>query len=138
MQPSRSEEGRQPGHQAHVLLVDDDALMRTLARTLLEKSGFNVSEAVDGAQALRCLDAGDVYDVVVLDLYMPEVGGDEVLRYVRSNTKTADLPVIILTGSEGGEMEAILLDQGADDYIRKPIDPQGFISSVRGVLDRDS
>jgi type II secretory ATPase GspE/PulE/Tfp pilus assembly ATPase PilB-like protein/ActR/RegA family two-component response regulator len=122
--------------RTHVLIVDDDLVIRRLARTLLEKSGIKVSEAVDGAAALEHLRSGRLYDLMVLDLNMPEVNGDEVLRRVRGSAATAGLPVVILTGSDGGEMEVKLMEEGADDYIRKPIDPPRFVARIKAALRR--
>ena len=115
-------------------MVDDDTVIRRLARALLEKNGFRVSEAVDGAAALEHLEAGHAYDLVVLDLNMPELDGLEVLRRVRGNVSTAGLPIIVLTGSDGGAMEVKLMDEGADDYIRKPIDPHEFVARIEAAL----
>ena len=122
--------------QTHVLVVDDDMVIRKLARTLLEKNGYRVSEAVDGAAALADLEAGHAYDLMVLDLNMPQMDGHEVLRQVRHDVHTAGLPVVILTGSDGGDMEVKLMDEGADDYIRKPIDPPRFLSRIKATLRR--
>lgn len=120
--------------QTHILVVDDDTVIRKLARALLEKNGFRVSEAVDGAAALEHLEAGHAYDLVVLDLNMPELDGLEVLRRVRGNVSTAGLPIIVLTGSDGGAMEVKLMDEGADGYIRKPIDPHEFVARIEAAL----
>lgn len=76
------------------------------------------------------------YDLMVLDLDMPKLGGREVLRRVRSSVATAGLPVVILTGSEDHEAEAQLMEEGADDYIRKPIDPPRFIARIKAALRR--
>lgn len=121
---------------AHVLLVDDDAVNRTIARVLLEKGGFRVSEADDGIAALECLAATSDVRLMVLDLDMPRLGGLEVLQRLRGTVVTATLPVIVLTGSttEASELEAMEL--GADDYVRKPVDPARFLARVKAVLRR--
>jgi DNA-binding response OmpR family regulator len=67
---------------------------------------------------------------------MPSMSGHDVLMRLRSNPATAALPVIVLTGSEAREDEAALMDAGADDYIKKPIDPARFVARVRAVLRR--
>jgi len=122
--------------RTHVLVVDDDKLMRMLVRAVLEKAGFKVSEAVDGATALEYLEAGHACDLLVLDLYMPELDGHEVLRRVRANADTARLPIVILTGSDGGEIQARLMAEGADDYVKKPIDTLEFADHMKEVLQR--
>lgn len=121
-----------------VLVVDDDAVTRKLSRTLLEAQQFEVHEAVDGEEALRRLREDGAVHLVMLDLNMPKVDGRAVLAEVRSDERFADLPVIILTGSEGPETESELMDRGADDYIRKPIDPPRFVARVKAALRRAS
>jgi type II secretory ATPase GspE/PulE/Tfp pilus assembly ATPase PilB-like protein/ActR/RegA family two-component response regulator len=119
-----------------VLLVDDDPIIRRLARTLLEKIPVRVSEADDGPVSLAMIEAGNDFSLMILDLDMPSMSGHEVLVRLRSNAATAALPVIVLTGRESREDEAALMDAGADDYIKKPIDPSRFVARVRAVLRR--
>jgi len=120
----------------HVLVVDDDAVVRSLSRTLLEKAGMRVTEAATGRMALDALAAGHDVDLMILDLDLPEVYGIDVLRQVRGNVATVGLPVVVLTGSEehGGEVQ--VMEAGADDYVRKPLDPARFIARVKSVLRR--
>jgi CheY-like chemotaxis protein len=120
----------------HILVVDDDAVSRSLARSLLEKSGFRVTEAGDGAAAMDRVGQSDGFALVILDLDMPRMGGREVLERIRSTTATARLPVVVLTGAESGEVEIELMDRGADDYIRKPIDPMRFVARIKAALRR--
>lgn len=119
-----------------VLLVDDDPIIRRLARALLEKIPVKVSDADDGPLALALIEAGNEFSLMILDLDMPSLGGHDVLVRLRSNPATAALPVIVLTGSEARGDEAALMDAGADDYIKKPIDPARFVARVRAMLRR--
>jgi type IV pilus assembly protein PilB len=121
--------------RARVLIVDDDAVSRRLARVLLEAQNLDVREAADGDEGLRRI-AEDGADLVLLDLGMPNVDGREMLARVRANPQSATLPVLVLTGSEDAETEAELMEKGADDYIRKPIDPTRFVARVRAALRR--
>ncbi len=131
------EEGPTPGPaKQHILVVDDDAVSRSLARSLLEKNGFRVTEAGDGAAAMEQLAGGDGFALVVLDLDMPRMGGREVLERLRAAPETVRLPVVVLTGSETGETEIELMDRGADDYIRKPIDALRFVARIKAALRR--
>ena len=122
--------------EPHILVVDDDSVARRIARRTLEQAGYKVSESADGETALRRLREDDPYSLVVLDLDMPHVGGREVVREVRNSAATAGLPVLVLTGTEGAGSEIELIDAGADDYLRKPLDPPRFISRVKAVLRR--
>ncbi len=120
----------------HILLVDDDVVIRKTARKLLENQGFVVVEAADGDAALKRLQTDDSVDMMVLDLGLPKLGGREVLRAVRKDAKTAGLPVVVLTGETEERLESQLMDEGADDYINKPIDPKRFVARVKAALRR--
>jgi CheY-like chemotaxis protein len=122
----------------HILVVDDDAVNRSLARSLLEKNGFRVTEAGDGAVAMERIAQSDAFALVILDLDMPRMGGREVLERLRSTAGTARLPVVVLTGTEAGEVEIELMERGADDYLRKPIDPMRFVARVKAALRRSA
>jgi two-component system response regulator TctD len=91
---------------------------------------------VDGVAALDRLASPDDYALVILDLNMPKLDGCEVLSRLRSSVATAGLPVVVLTGSGDVETEVRLMEEGADDYLRKPIDPLRFPARVRAVLRR--
>jgi type IV pilus assembly protein PilB len=119
-----------------VLLADDDSMVRLLATTILESGGYRVRQARDGAEALAIIDAGEDIALVVTDLRMPGLGGDGLVQQLRSRVRTAMLPIIVLTGSDEYETEAMLMDAGADDYIRKPIDPPRFLARVKAALRR--
>jgi two-component system alkaline phosphatase synthesis response regulator PhoP len=132
----RLERAVPPTDSPAILLVDDDAVNRRLARTLLESSGFNVVEAGDGQAALDPVHAHRNLSLVVLDLEMPRVTGLDVLNSLRRSMHTAGLPVVILTGADREDTEIELMDAGADDYIRKPIDPPRFVARIRATLRR--
>ncbi len=119
-----------------VLVVDDDGATRGIARALLQREGCAVSEAADGEAALGRFARGEEYDLMVLDLDMPKLGGRDVIKAVRSSLKTAGLPIIVLTGSTDPNAESELLNEGADDYVRKPIDPARFLAHIKATLRR--
>lgn len=73
---------------------------------------------------------------MVLDLDMPVLGGREVLARVRKSVATAGLPILVLTGSGSDDLEALLMEEGADDYIQKPLDPARFVARVKAALRR--
>ena len=122
--------------QAHVIVVDDEPSSRRLARAVLELEGYLVSEAPDGAEALLMLERGAGYDLMVLDLNTPRLGGVEVLNEVRRSPGSAGLPVVILSGNTDPETELELLALGADDFFRKLLDALRFAARVKAVLRR--
>ncbi len=125
-----------PDKPPTILLVDDDGVVRTLARTLLERQGYRVIEAADGEAALLQLADPDSVDLMVLDLSLPKMDGRAVLRAVRGAAATAGLPVVVLTGEQQEGVEVELMDEGADDYFRKPIEPARFAARIKAALRR--
>jgi CheY-like chemotaxis protein len=119
-----------------VLIADDDPQMRRLIRSVLQREGFDVVEAVDGLDALELAEKGGV-DLVILDLDMPRLNGLGVLEELRAQVRTACFPVIILT-AQHGETEEKALDLGADDYLSKPVQTRSLVARVRAVLKRVS
>ena len=120
----------------HVLIVEDEAVTRGVARALLASNGFRVSEAADGIEALEQLEASRDIALLVLDLAMPRMTGQEVLRRLRSTVATSALPVIVLTGATDNRTEIEMMEAGADDYVRKPLDPERFVVRVKAALRR--
>lgn len=120
-------------HAAEVLVVDDDQTILEHLPPVLRRSGLQVRCAQDGAEALREIDRARP-DLVVLDVLMPGIDGRETLRRIRAQHEW--LPVILLT--EVGETyeRAAALDEGADDYLTKPFDPQELMARIRAVLRR--
>lgn len=116
-----------------VLVVEDHPTMRGALRAILEGEGYHVREAVDGRAALE-LVATDPPDLVVLDLNIPVVSGEDVLRALHADPTTADLPVVVVT-AEGEEGRASALRAGAAGYVTKPFAPAallGELSQARG------
>ena len=117
-----------------VLLVDDDEAITSVLGSFLQRSGFDVVLAADGAEGLRRFDDGGGADVVVLDVNMPLVDGRQMLRELRGRGTWT--PVVMLTQvGEAGE-RAMTLDEGADDYLNKPFDPVELVARIRAVLRR--
>jgi CheY-like chemotaxis protein len=124
--------------EAHdgVLVVDDDPPARILARQLLEKGGYTVVEAEDGEQALHVLGTDPGVALIVADLNMPRLDGLELIWEVRERPEWAGIPVIVVTGETDEILEAKLIEEGADDYIRKPLDPRLFLARVAATIRR--
>ena len=115
-----------------VLIVDDDAHIREVARFALAKAGYSVELASDGAQAYERLERGGI-DLVVLDVLMPELDGLALCRRLGGR-----VPVVFLS-SRGEEADRVLgLDLGADDYLAKPFSPRELVARIGAVLRRTS
>ena len=122
----------------HVLVVDDDPDTRLLLRTMLQQEDFRVSEAADGPEALEMLNGPEHFDLITLDLNMPEMPGLQVLKKIRGRVGTSSLPVVVATASDDPAMEMELFEAGADDYVVKPVDPPRFVLRIKAVLRRRS
>jgi two-component system phosphate regulon response regulator OmpR len=119
---------------AHIVVVDDDADVRTTVSEYLRRNGFAVSEA-DGGDALRGLMAQRPIDLAVLDVNMP---GDDGLTLAREIRASGEAGIIMLT-ARGDDVDRIVgLEIGADDYITKPYNPRELLARVRSVLRRAS
>lgn len=119
----------------NILIVDDEINIRELMKFNLEKEQYKVLEAEDGVQALACIEQNKP-DLVLLDLMLPKMDGIEVCKRVKSNPKTAGIPIIMLT-ARADEIDKIIgLEMGADDYITKPFSPREVVARVRAVLRR--
>lgn len=122
------------GEGATILLADDDAQMRRLLRSVLEREGFKVIEAVDGLETLEAIDTQPI-DLVLLDHDMPRLTGLGVLEELRAQMATSGLPVIMLT-ARTDDTESQALDLGAQDYLTKPVQPRSLVARVKAVLKR--
>ncbi len=121
-------------NQSTVLIVDDEASIRISLRTILSGLGFSVVEAARGEEAISLVRTAQ-FDIVLLDINMPGLGGIEVCRLMRKNAPL--LPIVMLTvqGSEDRKVEA--LDAGADDYITKPFQLRELIARIRAAVRRN-
>jgi DNA-binding response OmpR family regulator len=115
--------------------VDDEPEIVELISWHLEREGFQVGRALDGAEALDALRRSPP-DLVVLDIMMPGLSGTEVLRVIRSERDTRRLPVILLTAKTDEIDRVVGFEMGADDYITKPFSPRELALRVRAVLRR--
>ena len=117
---------------ATVLIVEDERKLRDLVRSYLEQAGFTVLSTGSGAEAIT-MAAAAAPDLVVLDLGLPDVGGDTVARELRA---TGSVPIVMLTARSTEEDRIAGLELGADDYLTKPFSPRELVLRVQAVLRR--
>jgi len=115
-----------------ILIADDEANIRELARMYLEKEGYQVQTVNDGAQAINQIKR-EPPSLLVLDLMMPEMDGWEVCRRVRAGS---NLPILMLTARDDDIDKIVGLEMGADDYLTKPFNPRELVARVRAILRR--
>jgi DNA-binding response OmpR family regulator len=116
----------------HIMIADDDPHIRELVRLILEKEGYAVVEAADGAVAMKLMEATPA-DMAIIDLMMPKMDGWELCRRLREDN---DMPVLMLTAK--GELHDKLrgFHIGADDYLVKPFDPAELAVRVKALMKR--
>ena len=115
-----------------ILLVEDEKAIREAVSAYLEREGYWVTEAEDGEIALEQF-AKHRSDLIVLDLMLPKVSGEEVCRAIRNGS---DVPIIMLTAKGEVEDRIVGLELGADDYLVKPFSPRELVARVRALLRR--
>lgn len=116
----------------HILIVDDDAEIRSLLRDYLERNGMRAEAVADGRGMRAALQRGR-FDLVILDLMLPGEDGLVLCRNLRAGS---NLPVIMLT-ARGEETDRIVgLEMGADDYVPKPFSPRELLARIKAVLRR--
>ena len=117
-----------------ILVVDDDENILSLERTILEQKGFVITTAAGGAEALKVLGEED-FDLVLLDVMMPEIDGFTVCRRIKEEPRTKEIPVIFLTAKGGGEALAEGFESGAIMYINKPFTAKKLLTIVNTMLE---
>ncbi len=117
---------------SNILIVDDDAHIRELARVFLHNEGFHTVEANDGVQALALLETTKV-DLVVLDIMMPNMDGWELCRQLKEDY---DIPVLMVTAKGETSQRLKGFELGTDDYLVKPFEPLELVARVKALLKR--
>jgi DNA-binding response OmpR family regulator len=115
-----------------ILLIEDDNRLAEMVRDYLDGAGFRATRAATGAAGLA-LHAREAFDVIVLDLMLPDIDGLEVCRQIRARSTT---PILMLT-ARGDAMDRVVgLEMGADDYLPKPFEPRELLARLRAILRR--
>jgi len=120
----------------HILVVDDDERIRSLLSRFLKEQGFAVSAAADASQARAHLQ-NLCFDVIVLDIMMPDESGLEFTSWLRlEDKKVSSVPILLLSAK--GELDDRIkgLDLGADDYLPKPFEPRELVARLKSLLRR--
>jgi diguanylate cyclase (GGDEF)-like protein len=122
-----------PARSAHILVVDDDPHARAWFAGVLAPYGFDVSVAADGPEALAMIER-ETPDLILSDIHMPGVDGFDLVARIRSDERSAHVPVIFVSGSGEAPFKVHGLDCGANDYLTKPVDSAELLARVRAQL----
>ena len=119
----------------NILLIEDDKDISELISYNLKKENFNVITAYDGEEALNLIK-DNIIGLIILDLMLPSVSGIDLLKYIKRDEKTKNIPVIIET-AKGEENDIVLgLELGADDYVTKPFSPKVLVARIKRLIER--
>ncbi len=122
---------------AKILLVEDNEMNRDMLSRRLERRGYDVALAVDGKDGIEKAQSGD-FDLVLMDMSLPEIDGWEATRQLRAQPATEKLPIIALTAhAMAGDREKAL-EAGCDDYDTKPIEFKRLLSKIEALLNTDA
>lgn len=116
-----------------ILVVDDSRVMREMVVACLRAERFAFSHAASGLEAIELLSLKS-FDLVVLDLNMPDIGGFEVIEFIRGQDKLRSLPILVVTTRGDEESRARALAAGASEFMTKPFTPEAISASVRSLL----
>ena len=120
-----------------ILIIDDEEDLIELVRYNLEKEGFRVQGMPDGESGIAAASR-ELPDIVLVDLMLPGIDGLEVCRRLRAETRTAQIPIIMLTAKSAEADRIVGLELGADDYVTKPFSPRELAARIKAVLRRAS
>ena len=110
-------------------------MIRLIVKMLLEKEGYKVLEAENGAIAMETARR-EHPDLMLVDLQMPDMDGFQVVEMIRGDMNLRTIPVLVLTAETSSAVETRVLEMGADDYVVKPFEPEVLISRVRAAFRR--
>lgn len=115
-----------------ILLIDDEEMIIEVMKAYFKKEGWDIVSASNGIEALEKARGSDI-DIIILDLMLPDISGEEVCRLIR---KESDVPIIMLTAKSGEEDLLNGMNIGADDYVKKPFSPREVVVRAKAILRR--
>ncbi len=119
----------------NILVVEDEPAIQELIAVNLERAGHDVTRALTAAEAERVI-RGVLPDLIVLDWLLPDMPGTALARKLRADTRSKEIPIIMLTARAGEQDQVEGLEAGADDYITKPFSPRELLARIKAVLRR--
>ncbi len=117
--------------EVNILVVDDDPVMQAILASYLSRHKCTLTQITNGAEALRTIDNGNIFDLILLDVSMPEMSGYEVCQHIRKTHFPHELPVIMVTAKDQAEDLAKGFTSGANDYLIKPFSEEELLARIR-------
>lgn len=119
-----------------MLAIDDEKSILLILQNFF-KDEFSVETKVNGKEALAWMQKGNVPDIIVADINMPEMDGYTFINHIRSSGFLQNIPMVMLSGSDTTENKLRCLESGADDFVVKPFNPRELAARVKGILRRN-
>jgi len=120
--------------QYNILIIDDSELVLAMAKDALEEAGYLVQTATNGIEANRYIFSKNRPNLIIMDIMMPMLDGNEKAKILKENEMSRDIPILLLSSKSDAEMRRLTEDAGADGYILKPFTPIEITSKVRKCL----
>jgi twitching motility two-component system response regulator PilG len=117
-----------------IVIIDDDKVFLTLAGAILESVGYEVRTVSDSVEAKRYILSGEKPAMIIVDVMMPALKGDEVAILLKENVETASIPVLFVSGMSVEELDELTRKTGADGYLSKPFSFNQLVESVRRIV----
>ncbi len=117
-----------------IVIVDDDAVFLTLGAAILESAGYRVRTLSDGVEAKRYIESGEKPALLIVDVMMPTLKGDEVASLLKGNAETASIPLLFISGMEAEELDELVQQTGANGYLAKPFSFDQLVEAVRKLV----
>ena len=117
----------------NILIIDDKIAIAKIIAVYLSKE-YDITYFNTPVKAIQWLFEGNRPDIIILDIKMPEMNGDEFLAYLKRNGLYKDIPVVVLSGEESSDIRIKMLEEGAEDFILKPFNPMELKIRIRKVL----
>ena len=119
----------------HILHVDDDVYIRKIIQHTFS-SEFELSSCTNGIEAMAWLEKGNLPDIILTDLRMPHLDGQELINLIRAGSLYRNVPIIVLSSMEDSALKISCIEQGADDFIVKPFNPLEVKAKIKALLRR--
>ena len=119
----------------HILHIDDDIYIRKIIQQTLS-ADFDLTSCTNGLEAMAWLEKGNLPDIILTDLRMPMLDGQEVINLIRSGSLYRNIPIIVLSSMEDSVLKVSCIEQGADDFIVKPFNPLEVKAKIKALLRR--
>jgi DNA-binding response OmpR family regulator len=118
----------------HIVVIDDDHLILTMAKDFLLEAGFRVSTSDNGLFSNHIIYSSPPPDLIIIDVMMPLISGDQKIKTLKSKDRSRQIPVLLMSSKKTAELQQLADSAGADGIITKPFTPTSLVQSVRKYL----